>query len=279
LKRILVIRLGHNHRACQNQRVSEGRIQTRRMIFRQLLEPLSSTYTYLVGCEDTGLAVLIDPVVNSIDRDVEELQRLGLTLAFTLDTHIHADHITGALHLKQRVNSRIAAPAMDRLPCTDVGIVEGTPFQVGGLVLQPLHTPGHTDGHFSYVLRDRVFTGDALLIEGCGRTDFQNGNAQALYRSVSEKLFALPDEQLVYPAHDYNDRWVSSIGQEKKRNPRLGKNRTLEEFEQIMGSLELPYPKFIDYAVPGNRQCGVCPDDLPQQMKGYCERMTESPQG
>ena len=249
------------------------------MIFRQLLEPLSSTYTYLVACEDTGLAVLIDPVVNCIDRDLGELQRLGLTLAFTLDTHIHADHITGALLLKQRVNSRIAAPAIDHLPCTDVGIVEGTPFKVGSLALHPLHTPGHTDGHFAYVLRDRVFTGDALLIDGCGRTDFQNGDARVLYASVNEKLFGLSDEQLVYPAHDYSDRRVSSIGQEKARNPRLGKNRTLAEFEQIMGSLNLPYPKFIDFAVPGNRQCGVCPDDLPQQMKAYCERMTASPQG
>lgn len=249
------------------------------MLFRQLFEPLSCTYTYLIGCEDTGIAILIDPVVNSIDRDLEELQRLGLRLAFTLDTHIHADHITGALHLKQRVNSRIAAPAMDGLPCTDFGIVEGTPFQVGGLVLQPLHTPGHTDGHFSYVLMDRVFTGDALLIDGCGRTDFQNGDAPTLYRSVTERLFTLPDDRLVYPGHDYNGRRVSSIGQEKACNTRLGNGRTLEQFEQIMADLELPYPKFIDYAVPGNRQCGVCPHGLPQSMKAYCERMTESPQG
>ncbi len=249
------------------------------MIFRQLTEPLSNTFTYLIGCEATGLAVLIDPVVNSVDRDLAELQRLGLKLAFTLDTHIHADHITGALHLKERVGCRIAAPAIDRLPCTDVGVVEGTPLQVGSLALQPLHTPGHTDGHFAYVLGDRVFTGDALLIDGCGRTDFQNGSSEALYRSVTGKLFALPDEQLVYPGHDYNERRVSSIGQEKARNPRLGKGRTLQEFEQIMAGLNLPYPKFIDYAVPGNRLCGVCPSDLPEQLQAYCHRMTESPQG
>ena len=249
------------------------------MIFRQLLEPLSSTCTYLLGCEETGLAVLIDPVVNSIDRDLAVMQELGLKLALTLDTHIHADHITSALHLKQRVGSRIAVAAMDRLPCADVGVVDGVPLHVGSLVLQPVHTPGHTDGHFSYVFADRVFTGDALLIDGCGRTDFQNGSAQALYRSVTEKLFALPDDQLVYPGHDYNDRRVSSIGQEKARNPRLGKGRTLQEFEQLMAELKLPYPKFIDYAVPGNRLCGVCPDNLPQQMKAYCERMGESRQG
>jgi sulfur dioxygenase len=249
------------------------------MIFRQLFEPLSSTYTYLLGCAATGQAVLIDPVVNSIERDLAELQRLGLTLTYTLDTHVHADHITAALQLKQRVNSRIAGPAMDALPCTDVGLVEGIPLQVGSLVLQPLHTPGHTAGHFAYVQADRVFTGDALLIDGCGRTDFQQGDAQALYRSVTEKLFALPDETLVYPGHDYQGRRVSSIGQEKARNPRLGQQRSLRDFEQIMAALNLPYPKFIDFAVPGNLQCGVCPQDLPEQMKGYCERMTESPQG
>ena len=249
------------------------------MIFHQLHEPLSNTYTYLVGCEQTRQALLIDPVVNQVDRDLAEVQRLGLILAFTLDTHIHADHITGALQLKERVNSRIAAPAMDRLPCTDVGIVEGTPLPLGSLLLQPLHTPGHTDSHFAYVVADRVFTGDALLIDGCGRTDFQNGCAQDLYRSVTEKLFSLPDDCLVYPGHDYTGRRVSSIGQEKARNPRLGQQRTSAEFEQIMAGLKLPYPKFIDHAVPGNRACGVCPADLPQELQAYCQRMSESPQG
>ena len=249
------------------------------MIFRQLFEPLSSTYTYLLGCEDTGQAVLVDPVVNSIDRDLQEIQRLGLRLACSLDTHIHADHITAALHLKQRVGSKIAAPAVDRLPCADIGIVEGTPLQVGGLVFQPLHTPGHTDGHFAYVLGDRVFSGDALLIDGCGRTDFQNGDARTLYESVMHKLFTLPDEHLIYPAHDYQGRRVSSIAQEKQRNPRLGAGRSIDAFVQIMAELKLPYPKFIDHAVPGNRQCGVCPTELPDEMKAYCDRMTESRQG
>ena len=249
------------------------------MIFRQLSDPLSNTYTYLLGCETTGDAILIDPVVNSIDRDLQVLQSLGLKLVFALDTHIHADHITAARHLKERVGSRIAAPAIDRLPCVDVGIAEGIPFQLGGIRLDPLHTPGHTDGHFSYRCDDRLFSGDALLIDGCGRTDFQNGDAAALYRSVTVKLFTLPDEVLVYPAHDYQDRRVSSIGQEKRRNPRLGHGRTLEEFKAIMAGLDLPYPKFIDYAVPGNRLCGVCPENLPEQMREYCERMAESPQG
>ncbi|MEO6363945.1 MAG: MBL fold metallo-hydrolase [Caldimonas sp.] len=249
------------------------------MIFRQLSEPVSNTYTYLLGCRTTGEAILIDPVVNAIDRDLEVLQSLGLKLKYTVDTHIHADHITAALHLKERVGSRIAAPAVDRLPCVDVGIIEGVPLHVGGIRLDPLHTPGHTEGHFAYLLDDRVFSGDALLIDGCGRTDFQNGDAESLYRSVTEKLFQLPDETLVYPAHDYQDRQVSSIGQERRRNPRLGNGRTLDEFKAIMAGLDLPYPKFIDYAVPGNRLCGVCPDDLPQEMRRYCERMGGSPQG
>lgn len=249
------------------------------MIFRQLAEPLSHTYTYLLGCEETGRAILVDPVVNSIDRDLAVLKSLGLTLDCTLDTHIHADHITAARHLKERVASRIAAPAIDRLPCIDVGIVEGTPLQFGSIAIEPLHTPGHTDGHFAYRCGDRLFSGDALLIDGCGRTDFQNGDSTALYRSVTEKLFSLADEVLVYPAHDYADRQVSTIGQEKRRNPRLGNGRTLDEFVAIMAALDLPYPKFIDYAVPGNRDCGRCPDNLPEEMREYCERMTESPQG
>lgn len=249
------------------------------MIFRQLFEPLSHTYTYLLGCESSGEALLIDPVVNAIDRDLELVHSLGLRLAFTLDTHIHADHITAALHLRQRVGSKIAAPAHDGLPCVDLGIVEGVPFRLGSIGLEPLHTPGHTDGHFAYRCEERLFSGDALLIDGCGRTDFQNGDAERLYHSVTGKLFTLPDEVLVYPAHDYEGRQVSSIGQEKRRNPRLGQGRTLSEFKAIMAGLELPYPKFIDYAVPGNRLCGQCPDNLPEPMRAYCERMTESPQG
>lgn len=249
------------------------------MIFRQLFEPVSSTYTYLLGDEQTGQAILIDPVISSMERDLDVLHRLGLRLAYTLDTHIHADHITAALELKRATGSRIAAPAFDRLACADVGIEEGKPFEMAGILLQPLHTPGHTDGHFSYLLGDRVFTGDALLIEGCGRTDFQNGDADTLYRSVTEKLFALPDETLVYPAHDYKERFVTSIAQEKLRNPRLGKGKTLEEFREIMANLNLPYPTFIDHAVPGNRQCGVCPTDLPDNLVRYCQQMSASPQG
>lgn len=249
------------------------------MIFKQLFEPVSSTYTYLLGCEDTGKAVLVDPVVSAIDRDLIILNELGLTLAYTLDTHIHADHITGALELKKKTGSRIAAPAFDRLPCADLGIEEGKPFEVGGICIKPLHTPGHTDGHFSYCVENRVLTGDALLIDGCGRTDFQNGDARVLFKSVREKLFVLPEDTLVYPGHDYQNRRVSSIAQEKNRNPRLGQEKNLEEFIEIMKNLNLPYPKFIDYAVPGNRLCGVCPSHLPEELEKYCQQITESLQG
>jgi sulfur dioxygenase len=249
------------------------------MIFRQLFEPLSCTYTYLLGCEDTGQALLIDPVIVAVERDLTEIGRLNLRLAWTIDTHIHADHITAARTLRDRCGSRIAAPAYEHLPCVDLGIEEGKPFELGSIRLHPLHTPGHTAGHFACRLGDRVFTGDALLIDGCGRTDFQNGDSDVLYRSVMEKLFTLPDECLVYPAHDYTGRRVSSIGQEKQRNPRINQNRTPQQFRDIMASLDLPYPKFIDYAVPGNRQCGTCPEHLPEKLQGHCQEMGESLQG
>lgn len=249
------------------------------MIFRQLFEPLSSTYTYLLGSEETGEAILIDPVIVSMERDLAELSKLGLKLAWTVDTHVHADHITGARELRARTGSKIAAPAAERLPCADLALEEGKPFQLADILLEPLHTPGHTSGHCAYRANGRVFTGDALLIDGCGRTDFQGGSADDLYDSVNRKLFSLPDETLVYPGHDYHGRFVSSVAQEKARNPRLGQGRTLEEFRAIMAGLNLPYPKFIDYAVPGNKECGTCPDHLPENLDKYCKQMTQSPQG
>lgn len=249
------------------------------MIFRQLFEPVSSTYTYLLGCEETGEAVLIDPVMPAWQRDLQAVNELGLRLVMTIDTHIHADHITSASLLKREVGSRIAVPALDALPCTDVGMEDGAPLQIGGLKLDPMHTPGHTDNHFAIVAGDRVFTGDALLIDGCGRTDFQSGDSRALYESVRGKLFGLPAETLVYPAHDYQGRWVSSIAQERQRNPRLGADRTLEDFVELMANLNLPYPKFIDYAVPGNLACGVCPAELPDHFQQFCHDMTGTRQG
>jgi glyoxylase-like metal-dependent hydrolase (beta-lactamase superfamily II) len=230
------------------------------MLFRQLFEPQSSAYTYLIACERSREAALIDPVLETVDRDIELLQSLGLTLRFTIETHIHADHVTGASRLRDRTGCLCAAPERSGVDDVDVGVREGQPIRIGGLELEPLYTPGHTDDHHSYFLETsdggRVFTGDALLIDGCGRTDFQNGDAATLYRSVHEKLFSLPPDTLVYPGHDYQQRHVSSVGQERERNPRLGSGKTIDEFVAIMGGLKLPRPKKMDVALPANRECG-----------------------
>ena len=245
------------------------------MIFRQLFEPVSSTYTYLLGCEETGQAILIDAVLPAWQRDLEEINQLGLKLAYTLDTHIHADHITAARKLKLEGGSRIAHPAVDDLACVDMPLAEGKPLDLGSIRLEPLFTPGHTDGHHAYRVGGRVFTGDALLIDACGRTDFQGGDAVALYRSIHDKLFALPDETLVYSAHDYEGRFVSSIAQEKARNPRLKDHRSLEAFVTLMNGLDLPYPRKMDFAVPRNQQCGRCPPDVPAEFRAPCERQDQ----
>lgn len=249
------------------------------MIFHQLFEPISSTYTYLLACEDTGQAVLVDPVLPTWQRDLEALKRLDLKLAYTLDTHIHADHISAAATLKREVGSRIAHPACDGLDCVDQPVEEGRSLTVGSISVEPLFTPGHTDGHHAYRVGERVLTGDALLIDGCGRTDFQNGDAAVLYRSIHEKLFSLPEDTLVYPAHDYEGRRISSIAQEKTRNPRLGDGKPLDAFVKIMEEMDLPYPKFIDFALPGNHQCGVCPPEVPDHLQQYCDQIGESRQG
>ena len=245
------------------------------MIFRQLLEADSSTYTYLLACEQTGQCVLIDPVIDTVERDLQVLQALGLQLTYTLETHIHADHLTGGRKLREHTGCKIAVPALDNLPCADIGIVEGTPLPIGSLQLHPLYTPGHTNTHHAYLLDNGMqkvlFSGDALLIEACGRTDFQSGDAVALYHSIHNKFFSLPDETLVYPGHDYEGRQLTTIGQEKNRNPRLGQGKSLQKFVEIMNNMNLPYPRKIDFAVPGNRLCGQCPDNVPAQYRGPCE--------
>ena len=175
------------------------------MIFRQLFEPDSSTYTYLLSCRDTGRTVLIDPVLDTAERDARVLQKMGLQLSFTLDTHIHADHLTGASKLKELTGSQIAYPAIDELPCADLGVREGTVFRVGQIEIHPLFTPGHTNHHHAYLVdngtQKMLFSGDALLIESCGRTDFQSGNAETLYRSIHDKIFTLPDDTIIWRIH------------------------------------------------------------------------------
>ena len=246
------------------------------MIFRQLFEPDSSTFTYLLACPETRQAVLIDPVLDTVGRDLELIQQLDLKLACTLETHVHADHLTGARVLRERTGCRVAYPEVEKPECADIGVAESSALRFGSIVLRALFTPGHTSHHHAYLLSEdapgMVFTGDALLIDACGRTDFQSGDAATLYRSIHEKLFSLPDETLVYPGHDYDGRFVSSIAQEKARNPRLGGGKTLEEFVAIMDGLQLPYPRKLDFAVPGNEQCGRCPADVPPQYRSACDR-------
>ncbi|MGB0714172.1 MAG: MBL fold metallo-hydrolase [Gammaproteobacteria bacterium] len=245
------------------------------MIFKQLYEADSSTFTYLFGCRETGKALLMDPVLDTVERDLQVIQDLGLELAVTLETHVHADHLTGAKRLKQRTGCDIACPSMLALPCADVGVSEGRPFTLGSIELHPLFTPGHTDHHHAFLVENpmqkAVFTGDALLIEACGRTDFQSGSAGDLYNSIHNKLFSLPGETLVYPGHDYEGRCITTIAQEKNRNPRLGNNRSKEDFVALMDALDLPYPRKIDFAVPGNELCGECPADVPEQFRGPCK--------
>ncbi|CAL1240172.1 MBL fold metallo-hydrolase [Candidatus Methylocalor cossyra] len=226
------------------------------MIFRQLFEPDTSTYTYLLGCERTRRAVLIDPVASEVETYLALLQQLGLTLRYTLETHVHADHITGSGLLRERVGSKSVVHRDAGAVCADLLVTDGVLLQVGDLEWEVRHTPGHTDGCVSYVMADRVFTGDALLIGGCGRTDFQQGDAGRLYDSIHQKLFTLPPDTLVYPGHDYAGNTVSTIKQEMAKNARLGGGRSREEFIALMQGLNLPYPKYIDRALPANRACG-----------------------
>lgn len=244
------------------------------MIFKQLFEADSSTFTYLIGDSNSHAAILIDPVRETVERDLQVLKDLNLSLTATLETHVHADHLTGAKLLKSKTGSKIAYPAMINSPCIDIGIKEGEIFKVGSIELNPLFTPGHTDHHYAYLIDTPIlkllFSGDALLIEACGRTDFQSGSAEILFNSVHNKIFSLPDETLVYPCHDYEGRFITTVAQEKVRNPRLGGGICKQEFVKIMNGLDLPYPRKIDFAVPGNEQCGICPENIPEEFKGSC---------
>lgn len=226
------------------------------MIFRQLFDQTSSTYTYLLA--DSGEAILIDPVFEQARRDAALLHELGLRLAWTLETHVHADHITGAWLLREKLGSRIAVPAAGRAEGADRRLADGDELAFGSRAVAAMATPGHTAGCTSYVLDDRsmVFTGDALLVRGCGRTDFQEGNARQLFRSVRERLFGLPDECTVYPGHDYRGIAATSIGEEKRHNPRLAESIGEEDFVGYMTHLGLAHPKQMDVAVPANLVCG-----------------------
>lgn len=232
------------------------------MIFRQLCDPQSSTYSYLLGDERTGTAVLIDPVFEQARRDRALIAELELKLLFTLETHVHADHVTGASLLKQHLGSSIALSAVSGAEGADLAVVHGTRVAFGGRYLEARETPGHTSGCLTYVLDDEsmAFTGDALLIRGCGRTDFQQGSARTLYRSVHSQIFTLPPGCLLYPAHDYRGLTATSVDEERRFNPRLGSGIGEADFMGYMNNLGLPHPKQIDVAVPANLKCGSIAD-------------------
>jgi len=226
------------------------------MIFEQYFEPITSTFTYLLACEETRQAVLIDTVESEVETYIQALEHLDLKLIYTLETHVHADHVTGADSLRKKLGSKSVVHRDAGAMCGDLLVTDGVNLEVGSMQIEVRHTPGHTNGCVSYFVGDRIFTGDALLIDGCGRTDFQMGNASQLYDSIHQKIFSLPDETLIYPGHDYQGRTVSTVGKERQENQRLGHNKSKADFIEIMDNLKLSYPKYIDIALPANQACG-----------------------
>ena len=232
------------------------------LLFRQLFDLESSTYTYLIADRETNDAILVDPVLDQVDRDLQLLEELRLKLHYCLETHIHADHITGTDQLRSATGCLSIVPEQAHAACADRHLQDGEILTLGNLEIRSIATPGHTDSHLAYwVSQDStrkphlVLTGDALFIRGCGRTDFQSGDAGILYDSVTQRLFTLPEGTLVYPGHDYRGHTVSTIGEEKRYNPRFaGHSRT--EFIDLMSKLNLPNPKKMMEAVPANEQCG-----------------------
>lgn len=231
-------------------------MQNKRLIFQQLFEQKSSTYTYLLADAETKEAVLIDSVLETVDRDLKLIEELGLKLKYVLDTHVHADHVTGAGEIRSRLGIKTAVAKNANVPCVDENLAENDEIKFGPFVIKAIETPGHTDASLSFYCEGMIFTGDALLIRGCGRTDFQSGSADQLYESVTKKLFKLPPETIVYPAHDYKGFTSSTIEAEIKNNPRLGQGKTKDQFREIMSNLKLAYPKQIDVALPANMACG-----------------------
>ncbi|MGB5452681.1 MAG: MBL fold metallo-hydrolase [Sedimenticolaceae bacterium] len=226
------------------------------MVFRQLFDQTSSTYSYLIASRQGGEALLIDPVLDHTDRYVQLVRDLDLRLLLAVDTHIHADHITGLGQLRDQTGCLTAMGEMTQAECLSTRFGDGEKLKLDGVDIQAIYTPGHTDDSYSFLLPDRVLTGDTLLIRGTGRTDFQNGDAAAQYDSLFGRLLKLPADMLVYPAHDYNGMTVSSIGEEKRHNPRL-QVTDRAAYIAMMNGLVLSDPKMMDVAVPANRKCGL----------------------
>lgn len=243
------------------------------MIFRQLFDSTSSTYTYLLASRRSGEALIIDPVLEKVDRYLQLVRELDLKLVKAVDTHLHADHITGLGALRDRISLITVMGEQTHADVVSMRVAEGDRIEIEGLHLDVLYTPGHTDDSYSYLLADRVFTGDTLLIRGTGRTDFQNGSARAQYESIFNKLLKLPDDTFVYPAHDYKGDMVSTIGEERLFNPRL-QVTSIDEYVDLMKNLKLPNPKMMDLAVPSNMHVGLHQDDIAR--KGWAVSAAEA---
>ncbi len=246
------------------------------LIFRQLFDAPSSTYTYLLADSASREAVLIDPVFEQVHRDAALVNELELNLKWTLETHVHADHVTGAWLLKQKIGSAIALAAVSGAAGADRLLQHGEHVQLGKRWIEARATPGHTNGCMTFVLDDQsmAFTGDCMLIRGSGRTDFQQGDAHAMFRSVREQIFSLPAACLLYPAHDYRGLTVTSVAEERAHNPRLGGDVSVDDFTGYMNNLGLPHPKKMDVAVPANLQCGRPEAGLPDMNEPQWSHLT-----
>jgi sulfur dioxygenase len=231
------------------------------MLFRQLFDSVSGTYTYLLASRRGGEALIIDPVIEKVERYLQLVNELDLKLVKAVDTHLHADHITGLGALRDRTHCITVMGEMSKVDVVSMRLAEGDKLTIEGVALDVLYTPGHTDDSYSFRMNDRVFTGDTLLIRGTGRTDFQNGDARAQYDSIFNKLLKLPDETLVFPAHDYKGETVTTIGEEKRWNPRL-QVTSVDEYAALMASLDLPNPKMMDVAVPANMRVGLAQEAI-----------------
>jgi glyoxylase-like metal-dependent hydrolase (beta-lactamase superfamily II)/rhodanese-related sulfurtransferase len=241
------------------------------MIFRQLFDSVSGTYSYLLASRHGGEALILDPVLEKADRYCQLLRELDLKLVKAVDTHLHADHVTGLGELRDRTQCITIMGEQSKADVVSMRVSDGDKVMIEGLSLDVMYTPGHTDDSYSYLMGDRVFTGDTLLIRGTGRTDFQNGSARAQYDSIFNRLLKLPDETMVFPAHDYKGDTVSTIGEEKRYNPRL-QVRSVDEYVELMANLKLPNPKMMDVAVPANMHVGLHQEELAKQGLAFTAR-------
>jgi glyoxylase-like metal-dependent hydrolase (beta-lactamase superfamily II)/rhodanese-related sulfurtransferase len=241
------------------------------MIFRQLFDSVSGTYSYLLASRPGGEALILDPVLEKADRYCKLLRELDLKLVKAVDTHLHADHVTGLAELRDRTHCITIMGEQSKADVVSMRVSEGDKVTIEGLSLDVMYTPGHTDDSYSYMMGDRVFTGDTLLIRGTGRTDFQNGSARAQYDSIFNRLLRLPDETLVFPAHDYKGDTVSTIGEEKRYNPRL-QVKSIDEYIELMGNLNLPNPKLMDVVIPANMHVGLHQNELAKEGRSLDAR-------